>query len=97
MPKRVIAVCMLLCSPACTRIALFTRSSLEFEPKIATHKMNQAYRSPRYKTQDVIDIVRNKVVIECDVAGALDDLFKLDVIRKHVAGKTTRQTQEFQL
>lgn len=96
MPRRVVAVCM-LCLPACSPIALPNRSSLEFEPKIATHKMNQAYRSPRYKTQDVIDIVRNKVVVECDVAGALEDLLKLDVIRKHVAGKTTRQTQEFQL
>ncbi|UZJ51413.1 hypothetical protein CBS101457_000733 [Exobasidium rhododendri] len=71
--------------------------SLEFEPKIATHKMNQSYRSPRYKTQDVIDIVRDKVVVDVDVNGALEALLKLDVIKKHIVGKTTRQTQEFQL
>jgi histone-lysine N-methyltransferase SUV420H len=59
--------------------------------------MNQAYRSPRYKTQDVIDIVRNRVVVECDVGAALEDLLKLDVIKKHLAGKTPRQMQEFQL
>ena len=59
--------------------------------------MNQAYRSPRYKTQDVIDIVRSRVVIECDVSKALDDLLRLDVIKKHLAGKTGRQCQEFQL
>lgn len=72
-------------------------SSLEFEPKIATHKMNQAYRSPRYKTQDVIDIVRNRVIVECDTNAALEDLLKLDVIRKHLFTKTLRQTQDFQL
>jgi hypothetical protein len=59
--------------------------------------MNQSYRSPRYKTQDVIDIVRDKVVVDVDVNGALEALLKLDVIRKHVVSKTTRQTQEFQL
>jgi hypothetical protein len=78
-------------------LPLCNDSSLEFEPKIATHKMNQSYRSPRYKTQDVIDIVRDKVVIDADVGAALEALLRLDVIKKHIAGKTTRQTQEFQL
>lgn len=70
--------------------------SLEFEPKISTHKMNQAYRSPRYKTQQIIDIVRQKIVIDADLAGALETLCSIDVIRKHLSTKSSRQRYEFQ-
>lgn len=70
--------------------------SLEFEPKISTHKMNQAYRSPRYKTQQIIDIVRQKIVIDADLSGAVDTLCSIDVIRKHLSTKSSRQRYEFQ-
>lgn len=70
--------------------------SLEFEPKISTHKMNQAYRSPRYKTQQIIDIVRQKIVIDADLTGAVETLCSIDVIRKHLSTKTSRQRYEFQ-
>lgn len=70
--------------------------SLEFEPKISTHKMNQAYRSPRYKTQQIIDIVRQKIVIDADLVGAVETLCNIDVIRKHLATKSSRQRYEFQ-
>ncbi|PWN32114.1 uncharacterized protein FA14DRAFT_162367 [Meira miltonrushii] len=70
--------------------------SLEFEPKISTHKMNQAYRSPRYKTQQIIDIVRQKIVIDADLAGAVETLCSIDVIRKHLSTKSSRQRYEFQ-
>lgn len=36
-------------------------------------------------------------MIECDVGKAVEDLLKLDVIKKHLAGKSSRQIQEFQL
>ncbi|CAO1624397.1 unnamed protein product [Jaminaea pallidilutea] len=70
--------------------------SLEFDPPISTHKMNQAYRSPRFDTQAVVDLVRRKVVIEGDTSKALDDFCQLSVVRKHLQSKTQRQSQAFQ-
>ncbi|CAO1630423.1 unnamed protein product [Parajaminaea phylloscopi] len=70
--------------------------SLEFEPPISTHKMNQAYRSPRFDTQAVIDLVRRRVVIERDIPKALEELCGMSVVRKHLQRKTPRQTQAFQ-
>lgn len=70
-------------------------SSLEFEPRIATHKMNQAYRSPRYKTEQIINLVRLRVVIDQDVAHAVEELCNINVVQKHLAGKNQRQRQDF--
>ncbi|PWN28055.1 hypothetical protein BDZ90DRAFT_259882 [Jaminaea rosea] len=69
--------------------------SLEFDPPISTHKMNYTYRSPRFDTSAVINLVRNRVVIEKDVGKALEELCEMPVIRKHLQKKTERQRQTF--
>lgn len=51
-----------------------SHSKLGFDPTISTHKMNPNYRSPRWSTTKLLDLVREKVMIEKDVPGALEEI-----------------------
>lgn len=57
--------------------------------------MNQSYRSPRYKTEQIINLVRHRIVIDQDIAGALEELVNVGVVQKHLAAKSQRQRLEF--
>ncbi|CAO1627568.1 unnamed protein product [Sympodiomycopsis kandeliae] len=70
---------------------------LGFSPTISTHKMNPHYRSQRWNTEKLADMVRLRVMIERDIQAAVDELCKLPIIVEHLDRKSSRAKAAFQV
>ncbi|WFD35618.1 [histone H3]-lysine(4) N-trimethyltransferase [Malassezia cuniculi] len=67
---------------------------LEFDPVVSTHKMNPAFRPPRFDTEAVVLAVRRHVIAG-DVSGAVEEITRIPAVARHIARKDAAQLRVF--
>ncbi|KAE8268502.1 hypothetical protein A4X09_0g3839 [Tilletia walkeri] len=64
---------------------------------LSTHKMNASYRSHRVHASIVRDLVWEKVIVQHNIASAVDELCTMPIVKKYIADKDSRQLHAFKL